>query len=40
MNTPGVDEHQRQNIETQSGFIAVLHQSGGSTPNASRWKPD
>ncbi len=36
MNGLGVNEQQRQKIKTQSGFIAALDQSGGSTPGALR----
>jgi fructose-bisphosphate aldolase class I len=32
----GVNEQQRQKINTQPGFIAALDQSGGSTPSALR----
>ena len=36
MKTPGVNEHQRQQMQTHPGFIAALDQSGGSTPDALR----
>ena len=34
MNDLSLNEHQRQKIKTQPGFIAALDQSGGSTPSA------
>src|SRR6266850_1657477 len=36
MKTLGVNEQQRQKMETHRGFIAALDQSGGSTPGALR----
>ena len=36
MKTPGVNEHQLQQMQTHPGFIAALDQSGGSTPDALR----
>jgi len=34
MNLPGQKEQQQRKIRTQSGFLAALDQSGGSTPKA------
>jgi fructose-bisphosphate aldolase, class I len=34
MNTPGQKEQQQRKIRTQTGFLAALDQSGGSTPKA------
>jgi fructose-bisphosphate aldolase class I len=34
MNTPSLNEQQRQKMRAQPGFIAALDQSGGSTPKA------
>src|SRR5208282_5242584 len=34
MNTLGLKEQQMRKIRTQSGFLAALDQSGGSTPKA------
>ena len=34
MNAPGLKEQQQRKIKTQSGFLAALDQSGGSTPKA------
>jgi fructose-bisphosphate aldolase class I len=34
MNPPGQKEQQQRKIRTQSGFLAALDQSGGSTPKA------
>ena len=34
MNPPGLKEQQQRKILTQSGFLAALDQSGGSTPKA------
>jgi fructose-bisphosphate aldolase class I len=36
MNPTGLKEQQQRKIKTQSGFIAALDQSGGSTPKALR----
>jgi fructose-bisphosphate aldolase class I len=36
MKPLGINEQQRQKMETHPGFIAALDQSGGSTPNALR----
>jgi fructose-bisphosphate aldolase, class I len=36
MKTLGINEQQRQKMETHRGFIAALDQSGGSTPGALR----
>lgn len=36
MTARGLNEAQLQKMQTQSGFIAALDQSGGSTPNALR----
>ena len=34
MNTPGPREQQQRKVRTQTGFLAALDQSGGSTPKA------
>ncbi len=37
MNAPGFDEQRLQKMKTQPGFVAALDQSGGSTPNPTKF---